>query len=436
MIRLIKNRDSLSSQQAALILCALCVSAVLFFVLNALGNHIIHSYLSDSKYVDRRNASYVEKLQKYIEENSVKSTDKKALDDWAKKQKILFFEVFKEHLWIYSSKEPVNGKVATGDYIFQKNWYEITFVDSDAQVFLNGNFTYQFYYYALAVELVTCFAVFMIIVLQRIRKKIQYINELKTGIDILEGGNLEYPVPVQGNNELAGLAASLESMRKSFLNQIETEEQLRKLNNRMLSDMSHDIRTPLTTLMIYSDAIKHKKYKDEAELSKYVNRIEDKVRQIKYLADTIFEHSLEKTENSTKERQEGTFKDIFFDVISAAAECLVQRGFHVQSNIVWPQERVALHIEDINRIINNIISNLFKYADLKKPVEIKMIRQGTFVGVSFKNTIAASLKETKGTKIGINNIRELVSKNGGKCDVILSANNFEIQLLFKVEEGL
>ena len=71
----------------------------------------------------------------------------------------------------------------------------------------------------------------------------------------LEGGNLDYKITVSGKNELSSLAKGLDDMRIAFKEKNDNEIQMLKANKRIITEMSHDLRTPLTSVMLYSDIL-------------------------------------------------------------------------------------------------------------------------------------------------------------------------------------
>ena len=81
----------------------------------------------------------------------------------------------------------------------------------------------------------------------------KYIRKLSKEIEILEGGNLEYKITVNGKDELAALAGGLECMRESFRNQSIQEAEIVRENQKIVTQMSHDLRTPLTSIMLYTE---------------------------------------------------------------------------------------------------------------------------------------------------------------------------------------
>ena len=117
-----------------------------------------------------------------------------------------------------------------------------------------GMYSYNAYMIALAADIIISCLLFLTLTMLGIRRKIRYINQLSRDIEILEGGNLEYVVSARGNDELASLARGLNAMRISFKNQIGEIERLTKTNQEMVTEISHDLRTPLTSVLLYSRA--------------------------------------------------------------------------------------------------------------------------------------------------------------------------------------
>lgn len=119
----------------------------------------------------------------------------------------------------------------------------------------------------------------------------QYICQLSVEIQAMEGGDLDVPITFRGNHELTRLAHSLDSMRQAFQEQKEREINIFRANQAMIIAMSHDLRTPLTTLQIYTDILRYKKY-EPSQLDGYLEKIDAKAAQIKQLSENIFEYSL------------------------------------------------------------------------------------------------------------------------------------------------
>ena len=164
--------------------------------------------------------------------------------------------------------------------------------------------------------LLIAFVLFFVIVMLGIRQAIRYIRALCGEIQILEGGNLEYPITVRGRDELAELAGSLEAMRKSIRTQADREKQLTQANQRMVTEMSHDLRTPLTSIFIFTEILRHKCRDCAPQLEEYVEKIDQKAQRLKQLSDHLFEYALITSDAKSQLDPATCFQNAFIDVLS------------------------------------------------------------------------------------------------------------------------
>ena len=228
-------------------------------------------------------------------------------------------------------------------------------------------------------------------------------------------------------------------MRKSILSQFKKEEELKSLNNKIITELSHDIRTPLTTIMIYQAAIEHKKYRNEDQLLQYIKKIGDQLEHMNYLIDAVFEYSVDRMQDDDEVIFKGSFKNTFYEVILGFKQILAESNFNVLDEIKWYTGNVCVYSEDINRIINNILSNILKYADKKSPVRIRSLHEGECKGFVFENEILHMDDDKKAkisNHIGIANIKAMMEKNGGHCSICRKNNKFSIAVLFRTEKKI
>ncbi|MCS4464602.1 HAMP domain-containing protein [Clostridium botulinum] len=88
-----------------------------------------------------------------------------------------------------------------------------------------------------------------------------YIEEISKGLLQISKGNLDYRVKRVGNDELALLADNINYMAKELTDKIEKERKIEKAKNDLITNVSHDLRTPLTSIMGYLGLIKEKNLK-------------------------------------------------------------------------------------------------------------------------------------------------------------------------------
>ena len=84
-----------------------------------------------------------------------------------------------------------------------------------------------------------------------IQRKVRVIKTLESELRILEGGDLDYAITVQGQDELGELAQGVEDMRRAMVSRETEKRQMEEATNRLMTSVSHDLRTPLTALLGY-----------------------------------------------------------------------------------------------------------------------------------------------------------------------------------------
>ena len=432
---------SLYFKLAGLLLAAVAVSGLFFVVINYAGEQMITKIFSDSSHIEKLSEAYIQDLQDYIDETKAASNDSEKLTEWVRKRKIVSIQVYKDEILTYDSNYPdaaVEDAEAEGAYYDWEYYYTAEFADGTADVFLYGFFSYPLYSYAMTAEILLAVILLVAIVILGIRRPVKYIGRLKDECEILGNGNLDYQVTVQGRDELALLAQGLDNMRMALRESNEKEAELTAANRRMITEMSHDLRTPLTSLLIYTEILGKKAAKDPRQAMEYVSKIEKKARQIKRLSDNIFEYALITEETKAELGEPQTLRELFYDPLSEMTAYLGERGYMVElrpdTGSGSERRQIRVNEEYINRIMDNIVSNIEKYADKSMPVRIETIYTEEYGGLAFRNGISCSTEDrrkTEGsTNIGLHNVEKMMKKMNGYFRVKQTENIFEITLIF------
>lgn len=428
---------SLYFELAGLLLAAVVISGVFFVLINQAGSKAISDRFSDSDSIRKLSTEYIQKLQDYIDENQVASNDSEKLTEWVREQKILSIQVYKNEILTYDSNYPdaaVEDAAAEGEYYEWEDYYTAEFTDGSADVFLFGFFAYPYYSYALILEILLSVLLLIMIVILGIRRRVRYIGKLKEECEILGSGNLDYRVTIQGKDEIALLAAGLDSMRRALRESNAKEAELMVTNHRMITEMSHDLRTPLTSLLIYTEILEKKKIRDAGQLQEYIQKIRKKAQQMKRLSDNIFEYALVTERTETEPGEPETLWEAFHDPLSEMTAYLEEREYIIQTDIDKDERKVCVNQEFINRILDNLVSNIIKYADRKAPVKIVTVYTDVSGGLKFQNKIcddAEDKKRTEGsTNIGLHNVRNMMRSMNGSCAAQQNGEMFEIILMF------
>ncbi|MCI8801459.1 Sensor protein kinase WalK [Acetatifactor muris] len=415
------------------LLTGAAAAAFLFFWgLNNIGTYIVDRFY-DSNYVTRRELAYVEKLQRYIDEKELDSRNAGALNSWVKKQKMISVQIYKDDILIFDSEYPEqvlwDEDIALNEYVWE-NYYTVTFSDGSARVSIWGTYAYQLYNYVLLAAVAVSFLLFLALVLLGIRTKMNYILLLNDEIKILESGSLDYKITVKGKDELAALAEGLDCMRESFRNLIDSEAKIMNENRKIITEMSHDLRTPVTSIMLYTEILKKGKYKSEEQLTEYLEKIDRKACRMKQLTDHLFEYSLVTGETEIVLEEAETFEVLFYDLISESCSYLQQKGFRTEVTVEWIGRKTIVCTDYIIRMMDNIVSNIIKYADMEVPVVVCSVCEGNMAGFAFENAVRKDGDKAESTCVGIQSIKSMMVKMNGSCRVRQGQEQFRIELLF------
>ena len=423
---------TLTKKLVELILLAAAVSTGAFFLLNWAADKAVEGYAGFPAYIDREYDRAAGSLQDYVTENELKLADAGRLADWVKGEKSVQIHVFYGEEQLYTSNgvyyETEAGEAKSNEGTGR--YYDLPFADGTAKVYIYGAFEYKFY---VAVELVLfglSILLFFILLLLGIRDRIHYIRVLEGDIGVMEGGELQKPVTVQGDDELGTLAEKLEAMRLSLLHQGEAERRATEANRSLVTEMSHDLRTPLTSLLLYTQIVQNGKYKSEAELQSYLEKIYGRAMQIKSQSDALFYHFLVDKDAAPAPLCDEDLKAVFPDVLSDFVCTLEAKGFKVETTGEWPDAKSRVNIEYLTRIMDNLLSNILKYADSGVPVRLLFFcRDGQF-SVELYNRIVKRHRTGDSSHIGMENVRSLMERMGGSYEHEEADGIFCSRLLF------
>ena len=425
-----RKPSGLTAQFGALLALAGAASVLLFSCLYFGGGALLNQYFEDSGFQARLTEKRVRDLQNYVSENGLSARDASALTRWTKKQPLILLEIYRSNVLLYSSSAPEEWEESVEAPSYDWNsYYEIEFADGPAEAVLYANDTFRWSAYLTIGALFLSCLLFLFLVLRGCRKIAAYICRLSQEIQAMEGGDLDVPITLQGDHELTRLAKGLDAMRQAFKEQREREAAAFRANQTMITEMSHDLRTPLTALQIYTDILRFRTY-DPGQLGEYLEKIDMKASQIRQLSENIFEYSLISREQAIQLDQPTSFQDVFHDVLSEMAAYLGQRGFSFQLELEWPAAEVAVHPPYIKRLADNLTSNLLKYADpvVSILLETGETEDGPWLAV--QNAARPGAEGQESTQIGLANMKTMMEKMGGSCQVLHTPSSFRVELRF------
>ena len=431
------QKHGLAKQFTALILLSGLCSALLLVGMQYALNKALRAYFSREEVQQRIATEQLADLQAYIDENQLSSTDWKEIDEWSHRHRNTMLGFYREGEEPYFSMPRIyQGRedAQPGGQFQPFEWLSfnsVRFSDGEAAVALYYNGVNAYYGIGCEILLGVVIVLFPVFFLFGSRKIIRYIVQLSEEIQAMEGGDLDHPITIQGADELTTLARCLDSMRITLRTQQQEEAEASAKVKSLITEMSHDLRTPLTTLLLYTEILRSHKYDGKAQENDYLNKIDTKARQIKQLSDNLFEYALVTRDTVVTLDPPARFSAILEEPLTDLIDHLQQRGFLCRLELGSDDPLLTVRSQYVRRILDNITSNILKYADPQQEICIRFVREADKAGLTFRNGTLPVPPSAESTKVGLTSMETMMDKMHGVFRVEQGSGWFRVTLLFK-----
>ena len=237
------------------------------------------------------------------------------------------------------------------------------------------------------------------------------IKKLEYDVAKVSAGDMAHVISSDGRDEIATLSSNVENMRISIIDKLRLEREAINANNELITSMSHDIRTPLTVLLGYLDMMKSYEGTDKV-LRGYVAASENTAMRLKQLSDDMFKYSLAfgGSEGGIK-LEEYDAKTLLEQLLAEHILLMNERGFTMSVDFDEKMREgeysVYTDAPNLMRIIDNLFSNLAKYADKEHPILLSMNINGSLLNVEFRNRISRNTDTAESNGIGLKTCKRL-----------------------------
>ncbi len=220
------------------------------------------------------------------------------------------------------------------------------------------------------------------------KNKMDYIQELSNTVHIISTGDLKYAAPVKGNDELTNLAKSINVMARDIDERIEEERHLEKTKQELITNVSHDLRTPLTSIIGYLGLAQSQKISAKQK-DEYIDFAYSKSERLKELINELFEYTKLQSPDNKPNFTGVNLVDLLDQLIEEMIPMAEERGLSITKSIVKKDILLQADVPQIVRLFENLISNAIKYSYTSDPILLSVhgIDASGYVTISIENTI-------------------------------------------------
>ncbi len=408
---------------------AFVVSAALFLLLQNTASRLIEHYCAKPEVVSAHLEKKADSLRQYIRGNGMALSQIEMLDGWLDKEELTELAVYRGNRLIYHSSGTFSALSPRNEVQQWYNGYTLTFRDGEATALINDLFEHRYKDYATYLNLLAFFLCFITIMILFIRRKVSYINTLEQEIRVLEGGDLNYAISVKGNDELAALAQEIDEMRKAFIAREQYAQRMRAASNKLVTGISHDLRTPLTALIGYLEVMEGEEI--PAGQSPFLPKCKNRALQLKSLISNLFEYFFV---TMSGDEQLALIscpaKDALDEIIKEHVFLMTQSGFTVTDDIRLPAGTMQIDHGMVQRIFDNLLSNIQRYADPAYPVRLEVVINPQELIMKIQNHVLRCSELSQSTGLGLKVCDKIMTLHRGRFLYKQQGDTYTVELHF------
>ncbi|MCH7323831.1 HAMP domain-containing histidine kinase [Solibacillus sp. MA9] len=274
-------------------------------------------------------------------------------------------------------------------------------------------------------------------------KKVKSFNRIKEGVEQIKNGELHHHIEVKGKGELSQLATNINQITDGLRKSVDSEIKSERLKTELITNVSHDIRTPLTSIITYVDLLKIEK--DPEKIAEYIDVLDQKSKRLKHLTDDLFEAAKASSGSMPVQLEK-------IDIVSLLTQGIGEMDEMIEASaldfkLAYPTEKVYMKADGklLWRAIENLFSNIFKYAQPASRVYLDVEDLEDEVRVTFKNISAFELnisadelmerftrgdesRTSQGSGLGLSIAESLIHIQHGKFIVQVDGDLFKVMI--------
>ena len=312
-----------------------------------------------------------------------------------------------------------------------------------AIVFASGSFgAFLFYVFLFVVFFMPALFLFM--------RRMGYLNRIMKQTEDMAHGRLTETIKVKGKSPLARHAENLNGLREGVRTSLNEQAKSERLKTELITNVSHDLRTPLTSIITYTDLLKNPNLTVE-ERTKYIEILDAKSNRLKTLIEDLFEVSKMASGNIEISKQRIDLAQLLQQAAGEHEEDFATANLDLR--VAISEQPIYAYVDGQKwwRVIDNLIINARKYSLEGTRVYVNLKVSNGNAELTVKNVAKYELNEdatellerfkradtsrhTEGSGLGLAIAQSIVDLHGGQLDVAVDGDLFKVTVLIRAEK--
>ena len=280
-------------------------------------------------------------------------------------------------------------------------------------------------------------------------KKLAYLSYIMEGTERIKGGDIHYKLDIIDDDNFSNLAENInnigEGLDKAIYNQLKSE----RLKSELITNVSHDLKTPLTSIINYIELIKKEEDIKPEHIKDYVNVLDSKSKRLKVLIEDLFEASKASSGNLELNMEKIDITQLLRQAIGEMEEKLSKANLDLKLRVPEEKTYIMADGKKLYRVLENLLSNISKYSLNNTRVYIDIIEEDDKVKLTMKNISSYELnfdpeeimerfkradesRNTEGSGLGLAIARDLVNAQGGRFEIDIDGDLFKSVVEFNL----
>ena len=302
------------------------------------------------------------------------------------------------------------------------------------------------YYYSQPLFLLVLILVIAAVGVVLLKEQLQR-QDIMDGIEEIKSGNLEFKIDTEqltGANKT--LSEGINTLGEGLEKAVDTSMKNERMKADLITNVSHDIKTPLTSIINYVNLLENENIEDE-KIRNYIHILNEKSARLRQLTEDLVEASKISSGNITLEMTKINLVELIYQTSGEFNEKFETRNLTVVTKL--PKDSVVVMADGrrIWRVLENLYNNVAKYALEGTRVYVELDKQEEKAVFSIKNISSKPLnipseelterfirgdvsRTTEGSGLGLSIAQNLTKLMGGKFDIILDGDLFKVTITF------